>query len=131
MKVWFDEDLSPTLVAVANQCGVQATCNRDRGMLGYKDNQLRPVVQSEGFVFATDNAADFQPMYERDSIHPGLLVMPAGVGRERQQQLARTVLDWIAHAAAAASESAADYMVNKLVRIDEQETCTAETLPTY
>jgi predicted nuclease of predicted toxin-antitoxin system len=41
VKLWFDEDLSPTLVRVANEHGVEATCNRDRGALGHKDAQLR------------------------------------------------------------------------------------------
>ena len=65
MKLWFDEDLSPTLVQVANERGFQATCNRDRGVLGAKDAVLRRLVQAEGFVLVTDNATDFRPMYER------------------------------------------------------------------
>lgn len=32
MRFWFDEDLSPTLVQIANERGVEATCNRDRGL---------------------------------------------------------------------------------------------------
>ncbi len=74
MRLWFDEDLSPTLVWVANERGLEATCNRDRGTLGSTDLQLRRLVQAEGYVFVTDNASDFRPMYARDAIHPGLVV---------------------------------------------------------
>jgi hypothetical protein len=41
VKLWFDEDLSPTLVQVANGLGFEATCNLDRGMLGASDPELR------------------------------------------------------------------------------------------
>ena len=95
MRLWFDEDLSPTLVRVAQQRGFEATCNRDRDVLGIKDAQLHEAVQRENFVLVTDNASDFRPGYARDEIHPGLIVMPAGPGREHQRELARQVIDWI------------------------------------
>jgi predicted nuclease of predicted toxin-antitoxin system len=104
VKLWFDEDLSPTLVQVANAHGIEATCNRDRNMLGTKDPELRAIVQNEGFVFATDNASDFRPMYERDEIHPGLLALPGSNGREAQQQLAAAGIEWIVQAAGDADQ---------------------------
>lgn len=58
MKLWFDEDLSHTLVQVAGEFGLQATCNRDRALLGRKDPQLAATVTAEDFVFVTDNRAD-------------------------------------------------------------------------
>lgn len=128
MKFWFDEDLSPTLVQVANEQGYEATCNRDRGMLVATDPQLRRLVQSEGHVFVTDNASDFRPMCVRDAIHPGLIVIPGVVGRDRQRQLARMLLDWIVNAAATAREDPGDFMINTLVRIDEAGNCTRQDL---
>lgn len=71
MRLWFDEDLSPTLVRIANEHGLEATCNRDRGVLGHTDAQLRQLVQSQGHVLVTDNASDFRPMYRHDEVHPG------------------------------------------------------------
>jgi predicted nuclease of predicted toxin-antitoxin system len=50
VRLWFDEDLSPTLVQVAHEHGLEATCNRDRGVLGHTDAQLRQLVQSQGYV---------------------------------------------------------------------------------
>jgi predicted nuclease of predicted toxin-antitoxin system len=129
VKLWFDEDLSPTLVQVANAHGIEATCNRDRDMLGTKDPELRVIVQSEGFVFATDNASDFRPMYEHDEIHPGLLALPGSNGRDEQQRLGAAAIEWIVQAAEAAGESTADFMVNKLVEVADDGTCTVRDLP--
>ena len=129
MKLWFDEDLSPTLVQVANELGFEATCNRDRTMLGRSDQVLRRVVQAEGYVFVTDNASDFRPMYARDGVHPGLIVMPATVGRIRQRQLAQTIIGWISSAAAAAQERPDEFMLGMLVAIDEAGGCSATPLP--
>jgi predicted nuclease of predicted toxin-antitoxin system len=99
VKLWFDEDLSPTLVQVARDHGLEATCNRDRGVLGHKDAQLRQLAQAQDYILVTDNASDFRPMYTRDDFHPGLIVVPAGDGRACQQQLTHAVIAWIAHAA--------------------------------
>jgi hypothetical protein len=129
VKLWFDEDLSPTLVQVANERGFEATCNRDRNALGHKDPELRSLVQAEGYVFVTDNASDFRPMYARDELHPGLVVMPAAFGRSRQHELARAVIDWIVGAAVGAGERPNDYMVNKVVEVDDEGRCTVRDLP--
>lgn len=129
MKLWFDEDLSPTLVGVTNELGFEATCNRDRGMLGCSDRSLREQAQEEGYVVATDNAADFRPMYARDQIHPGLIVMPGSPGRDGQQQIARTVISHIVAAADQAGETPEDFMVNKLVEINEDIVSTIADLP--
>jgi predicted nuclease of predicted toxin-antitoxin system len=85
VKLWFDEDLSPTLVLVANEHGFEATCNRDRDKLGVTDAELRTIAQAESFVLLTDDASDFRPMFARDDIHPGLAVIPGEYGRAEQQ----------------------------------------------
>jgi predicted nuclease of predicted toxin-antitoxin system len=128
VKLWFDEDLSPTLVQVANELGFEATCNRDRDMLGSADRDLKLRVQDEGYVLVTDNASDFRPMYARDEIHPGLIVMSAEFGRETQKRHAREVLEFIASAAASAAERPADFIVNKLVEIDDEGQCSMSDL---
>jgi hypothetical protein len=62
-------------------------------------------VQREDFVLVIDNASDFRPMYARDELHPGLIVMPAGHGRDRQRQLASKVVDWIANTASTKNQT--------------------------
>jgi predicted nuclease of predicted toxin-antitoxin system len=129
VRLWFDEDLSPTLVQVAEGQGFEATCNRDRGMLGCKDHQLRHVTQAEDYVLVTDNASDFRPMFARDAIHPGLVVMPGTVGRDAQKALLGAAIGYIVDLARDAGEEPADFMVNKLVEIDADGTCSAQELP--
>jgi predicted nuclease of predicted toxin-antitoxin system len=129
VKLWFDEDLSPTLVQVANERGFEATCNRDRGVLGYKDHALRGLVQSQGFVLVTDNGSDFRPMYEREEAHPGLAVMPGEVSREAQQQLVRAFIDWIIETAAEAEQTPAGFMLDRVVEVGRDGTCRAAELP--
>lgn len=129
MKLWFDEDLSPTLVQVANDLGYEATCNRDRGLLGIKDPDLRRIVQAEGYAFVNDNASDFRPMYARDEIHPGLIALPAGDSRAHQQELLRSAVAFIKGQAASADETPADSIVNKLVEIEAAGGCTVRDLP--
>jgi predicted nuclease of predicted toxin-antitoxin system len=129
VKLWFDEDLSPTLVSVANERGFEAACNRDRGLLGATDAQPRAVVQAEGFVLVTDNASDFRRMFARDDIHPGLAVIPAAYGRTEQQRLAPVLIEFIVDAARVAGEHPADFMINRLVEVDHQGRATARALP--
>lgn len=97
--------------------------------LGATDAQLRAVVQAEGFVLVTDNASDFRPMFERDDIHPSLAVMPAEHKRAGQQRLAAQLIDYIAELATAAGEAPADFMVNRLVEIDEHGRGSTQELP--
>jgi predicted nuclease of predicted toxin-antitoxin system len=40
MKLWIDEDLSPSLVDVAHGHGLDATCSRDRRLLGGSDLEV-------------------------------------------------------------------------------------------
>jgi predicted nuclease of predicted toxin-antitoxin system len=129
VRLWFDEDLSPTLVGVTHELGFDATCNRDRGVLGISDVPLGRLVQSEGFVLVTDNASDFRPMYLRDDVHPGLIVVPAGDGRATQQTLTREVIRWIANAALESDQATADYMLNRLVEINRDGSVTSYELP--
>jgi hypothetical protein len=116
-------------VQVAQARGFEATRNRDRGGLGINDPQLRQTVQREDFVLVTDNASDFRPMYARDEVHPGLIVMPAGHGREHQRELARQVIDWIVSTASVNDQPPAELMINTLVEIDADGRVDVYDLP--
>ncbi|MFI4977208.1 MAG: DUF5615 family PIN-like protein [Solirubrobacterales bacterium] len=54
MRLWIDECLSPTLVAVA-QRRYEATCNEYRGLLHAKDPVLYAVISQEEWVLVTDD----------------------------------------------------------------------------
>jgi predicted nuclease of predicted toxin-antitoxin system len=47
VKLWIDEDHSPSLVDVARAAGYHATCVRDRGGLGSKDHMIARVLVEE------------------------------------------------------------------------------------
>lgn len=129
MKLWFDEDLSPRLVQVANQHGLEATCNRDRGVLGITDLGLCELAQRGDFVLVTDNGTDFRRLLGTVELHPGLILIPGSAGLARQRQAAAQVIEWVQGAAHEANQTAADFMVNRLVQIDETGRVTASELP--
>ena len=63
VRLWFDEDLSPTLVQVAHELGFEGTCNRDRGVLGISDAALplgNPAANTSG-VSVTNNTTNLAP----------------------------------------------------------------------
>jgi predicted nuclease of predicted toxin-antitoxin system len=129
MKLWFDEDLSPTLVNLANSLGLHATCNRDRGLLNATDRELRVAAHDEDYVIVTDNARDYRPLCRREQLHPGLIIVPADHGLLAQRQLTEAVVAWINDRSSASGLEARDFMVNKVVEIDDAGTCSAEDLP--
>ena len=96
---------------------------------GIGDATLRKLVHREGFVLVTDNASDFRPMYMSEDVHPGLIVVPAGYGRARQHLLTREVITWVANAALRSDQDTADYMLNRLVEIDQHGSVTSYELP--
>ncbi len=129
MKLWIDECLSPTLVERANRRGYWATCNRDRDLLGVRDDILHKIAIDEEAVFVTNNEADFVALYRRVDLHTGLLILPQADRREALWPLLDTALDYIKRQAKATGEATAEWMLNKRVEIDPTGTATHEDLP--
>jgi predicted nuclease of predicted toxin-antitoxin system len=44
VKLWIDECLTPALVGQAHSHGYEATCTRDRGQLGMRDDELLAIA---------------------------------------------------------------------------------------
>lgn len=118
MKLWIDECLSPTLVERANQRGYWATCNRDRDLLGIRDDVLHKIVVDEEAVFVTNDEADFVALYQRLDLHTGLLILPQTDRREALWPLLDAALDYIERLAKSANETGAEWMLNKRVDIN-------------
>ena len=129
MKLWFDEDLSPTLVALANSLGLHATCNRDRGLLNATDRQLRAAAHDEDWVIVTDNGRDYRALCRREDIHPGIIIVPADRGLAIQRELTVAVVEWIRAQASARGIDPKDLLINSVVEIDESGNCAEEELP--
>ncbi|MGP0100065.1 MAG: DUF5615 family PIN-like protein [Solirubrobacteraceae bacterium] len=70
MKLWVDEDLSPSLVDVAYRHGLDATCNCDRALLGRSDIDVRQRCIDEDRTLVTNNDGDFRRLYETSSRAP-------------------------------------------------------------
>jgi len=129
VKLWIDECLSPSLVERANRRGYWATCNRDRDLLGVRDEALHKIVIDEEAVFVTNNEADFVVLYRQVDLHTGLLIVPQTDSREAQWPLLDAALDYIEGQAKATAETAAEWMLNKRVEIDLSGAVTHGDLP--
>lgn len=128
MKLWIDECLTPTLVERANRRGYWATCNRDRDLLGTRDEALHKIIIDEEAVFVTNDEADFVALYRRVDLHTGLLILPQTSKREALWPLLDAAIDHIEQHAKLAGETAADWMLNRRVEIDLTGTATHRDL---
>jgi predicted nuclease of predicted toxin-antitoxin system len=129
MKLWVDEDLSPSLVDVAHRHGVDATCNRDRALLGRSDLDVRRHCMDEDRTLVTNNYGDFRQLYETNSVHPGLIVLPTSRRRRQEQQLgiALAYIERLAKLSGAADPG--EFMINRVVEVDEEGGCADFALP--
>jgi hypothetical protein len=83
------------------------------------DDELLALAVSEEFVFVTNNHADFMGLCANAELHTGLVVLPQ---RPRDAQLP-LFSDAIAHILRRASqdhEAPSDWMLNRVVEVDEQ-----------
>lgn len=129
MKLWIDEDLSPSLVDVAHRHGLDATCNRDRALLGRSDAEVLRHCIDEDRTLVTNNLGDFRQLCERQAAHPGLIVLPTP-SREEQQQLLGIALVYIEEQTTL--RTAADqgeFMINRVVEVSETGNCADYPLP--
>jgi hypothetical protein len=129
VKFWIDECLTPALVGRAHSHGYEATCTRDRRQLGTRDDELLALAVGEEFVFVTNNHADFVGLCSNAELHTGLVVLPQRP-RDAQLPLFSDAIAHIEHHAAQASEAPADWMLNRVVEVDdESEACRDIPLP--
>lgn len=129
MKLWIDEDLSPSLVDVAHVHGLDATCSRDRRMLGGSDLEVLRCCIDEDRTLVTNNVGDFRRLCETRSVHPGLIVLPT-VARAAQKKL---LADALVHADRRAADTGAadpgEFMINRVVEVSDAGTCVDFPLP--
>jgi hypothetical protein len=131
VKLWIDECLTPALVARAHSHGYEATCTRDRGQLGMRDDELLALAVGEEFVFVTNNHIDFMGLCANAELHTGLVVLPQRP-RDAQLPLFSHAIAHIERHATQASEVPADWMLNRIVEVDdESEACRDSPLPNH
>jgi predicted nuclease of predicted toxin-antitoxin system len=128
VRLWFDECLSPTLVASAQQ-RYEATCNAHRGLLRAKDPELYVVISEEEWVFVTNNERDFRALTDRAGLHSGLIILPQR-SRTEQPPMLEAVLDCIDRHSVEAKLPAAAWMTNRIVEYDDDDdTISVEEWP--
>lgn len=122
MKLWIDEDLSPSLASAGYAAGYDTTCVRDRGKLRAKDHALAKLVFDEDRVLVTNNAGDFLKLATDRGIHPGLIFLEQGSVTAEQRWL-EAALAQIETVSAAAGEEPATFMVNRVVEVNRDGAC--------
>lgn len=105
-RFFIDECLSPHLVVTAINARHEATCARDRGLLGMPDWRLLPKLLTDGYVLVTRNARDFRGhgfqnpggLYAKLDIHPGLICLNSyrQLGIADEERLFLCALDHLA-----------------------------------
>ncbi len=129
MRLWIDEDLSPSLVDVAHAHGLDATCNRDRGLLGSSDRDVLRRCIDEDRTLVTNNLGDFRRLCETRSAHPGLIVLPT-LARAAQQELLANALDHVNRRMAdTRATDPGEFMINMIVEVNDSGTCSDFALP--
>ena len=94
-----------------------------------RDDELLALAVSEEFVFVTNNHADFVGLCTNAELHTGLVVLPQRP-RDAQLPLFSDAIAHIEHHAAQATEALADWMLNRVVEVDdESEACRDMPLP--
>lgn len=97
LKLLIDENLSPTLVELANAQGFVCSHVSRLGLSGKKDWQLKDTILEGDWTFVTANSIDFRgPVndpghsgeYKDFQLHAGLICINAGRGLNRAEQRA-------------------------------------------
>lgn len=84
MKFLIDECLSPHLVAIAHNRGLEAYHVVHRGWGGLSDPQLLRHLLDEELILVTNNSDDFLELVSGVELHPGLVVILENVRRAGQ-----------------------------------------------
>jgi hypothetical protein len=104
IKLLIDENLSPTLVRLANERGFFCSHVSYLGLAGEKDWELKETILEGDWTFITANSPDFRGprvapgtggQYVDIDLHAGLICINAlgGTNRAKQHDLMISILD--------------------------------------
>ena len=122
MKLWIDEDLSPSIVHVGHDAGYHATSVRDRDKLSNKDHALAAILLDEEWVLVTNNAGDFLKLADTAGLHSGLVFIELGSAAAEAAWLSAAI-SHIEARAADENETTDEFMVNRVVEVDDGGDC--------
>ena len=92
-KFLIDENLSTSLVELAQQRGYEAAHVVHLGLQAWKDWSLMEKVADEDWVLVTNNAVEFRGRYRGVALHPGVVFIVPNVRRGPQRDLFAAALD--------------------------------------
>lgn len=94
-KFLIDECLHTSLIELAHAAGHAADHVTHLALGGAKDWQLMDTILERDYTFVTNNRSDFLALYNRASVHAGLIVIVPNVTPLRQRELFQVALDHI------------------------------------
>ena len=92
MRLLVDECLSHELAAAAREFGYEAHHVAHLKRAGTTDSELMALILDRDFTFVTNNAVDFRKLYQRTSLHAGLILMLDQFQKVDQVRALREVL---------------------------------------
>ena len=95
-KLLIDECLHLSLVVLARTAGHMADHVNHLGLGGSKDWTLMAFILKHNYTFVTNNRSDFLGLYNKASLHAGLIILVPSVTPDRQRELFQAALDHIA-----------------------------------
>lgn len=128
MRFFIDEDLSPALVGPCRDAGYEATCSRDRDMLGMSDREVAALCLEEERVLVSNNAGDFFKLTSASGLHPGLIILPLG-SRAQEVEWMRVAISTIEELAASGGIAPADQMINTVIEVAGEGSCQTFEYP--
>jgi predicted nuclease of predicted toxin-antitoxin system len=93
-----DEDVSPRVAEIARGLKLDVVSVRDRGRLGWSDEDQLRAAAADGRVFVTYNRDDYIRLtrrffHEREP-HAGVLIVPGSIPRREPRRLVRALARW-------------------------------------
>ena len=77
-----DEDLSPELVKLAKTRGFQAfSVNHNKKLRGRGDSVVARAALANNRILVTRNALHFERIYQKQTVHPGLIIFATEHGK--------------------------------------------------
>lgn len=94
-KFLIDECLHTSLIELAHAADQIADHVNYRGLGSSTDWELMKLIVEQDYTFVTNNRSDFLALYQRVSVHAGLVIIIPNVTPACQRELFHAVLDHI------------------------------------
>jgi predicted nuclease of predicted toxin-antitoxin system len=126
VRLFIDECLSPRIAEWLNETGEHdAVHPLHVGRRGERDDTVLARCIQESRILVTQDAEDFRGLIGRQSLHPGLIILPAG-DRDGTYRLLLQAIDDLS-----AQGDPADLMVNRVLEVAPDGECMLYELPTW